>query len=144
MVVEHAVVVDRPLDEVWAVFDDPKLQLEWDDNLLTYEQIEGKGNSEGAVQQLTYKRGDGETVLTATVLERSTKKLMVTRYEGMQLPFTITSTFRAIDDDSSEWHAEIEVKLSLLTKALGAVLKGPMTEMAQNMGDGFKKYVESR
>lgn len=144
MVVEANVVIERPLDEVWAVFNDPKLQTEWNSDLLGYERVSGKGNEEGSVSRLTFKRGHGETVLTATVLESKRSAKLIAKYEGMQLPFYLTSNFSAIDDDSTEWAAEIEVKLSLMQKALGPLLKGTMTDMAQKMGDDFKAYCESR
>jgi uncharacterized protein YndB with AHSA1/START domain len=144
MVVEASVVIERPLDEVWAVFDDPEQQVDWNSDLLAHEHISGKANEKGAVSRLTFKRGDGETVLTATVLERKAPKKLAAVYEGMQLPFYLTSNFRAIDDDTTEWSAEIEVKLNLVQKALGPLLKGTMTDMAQKMGDDFKSYCESK
>jgi uncharacterized protein YndB with AHSA1/START domain len=144
MIVEKSVVIDRPLDEVWAIFDDADLQTEWNSDLLDYEPVSGEGNAKGAVSTLTFKRGDGETVLTATVLERKPPHEISAVYEGMQLPFYLSSTFSAVDDDSTEWHAEIEVKLNLMQKALGPLLKGTMSDMAEKMGNDFKAYCESR
>ena len=92
----------------------------------------------------TFKNGDSTRVLTATVLERKAPTKLVSKYEGMQLPFYLTSSFRAVDDGSTEWAAEIEVKLNLMQKALGPLLKGTMSDMARNMGDDFKAYCESR
>jgi uncharacterized protein YndB with AHSA1/START domain len=144
MVVEASVVIERPLGEVWAVFDDPDQQVDWNSDLLEYEHVSGKANQKGAVSQLTFKNGDSTRVLTATVLERNSESKLVSKYEGMQLPFYLTSNFRSVDDGSTEWAAEIEVKLSLMQKALGPLLKGTMTDMAQKMGDDFKAYCESR
>jgi hypothetical protein len=143
MVIEHSVVIERPLDEVWSIFDDPARQVEWQKDLVQYEHLSGRGNGKGSVSRLTFERDGGQTVLTATVEERTPPKRFVAVYEGMQLPFKLTSTFTALSDESSEWHAEIEVRLNLLQKALTPVLKGAMSELAQRNGDGFKRYVES-
>lgn len=144
MVVEHSVEIDRPFDEVWAIFNEPALQPEWLDMMKSFEQVKGKGNAEGAVQSVVFTRDSGDTELTVTVLKNDGAGHIVTRYEGMQLPFVLTSTFSAAGDDSTQWHAEIEVKLSLLQKALAPILSGAMRELAENMGDDFKRFVESR
>lgn len=143
MVVNESIVIDRPFDEVWAVFDDPALQPEWLEMMSSFEQVSGKGNAKGAVQRVVFERSSGETELTVTVLDHSEGRVKA-RYEGMQLPFELTSTFVEIDDDSTEWECEIDVKLSLLTKALGPVIKGSLSDLAAQMGSDFKSYVESR
>lgn len=144
MVVEHSVVIDRPFDEVWAIFNKPALQPEWLDMMKSFKQVKGKDNAKGAVQTVVFTRESGDTELTVTVLKNDGAGHIVARYEGMQLPFVLTSTFGDVGDDSTEWHAEIEVKLNLLQKALAPILGGAMRELAENMGDDFKAYVESR
>jgi len=142
MKVNESVEIDKPFDEVWAVFDEPSKQPEWLDIMKSFEQIKGEGNAKGAVQNVVFTRDSGDTELSVTILDYDPSGVVVARYEGMQLPFVLTSTFSAIDDDTTEWAAEIEVKLSLIQKALGPVLKGAMSELAQKMGSDFKKYVE--
>jgi uncharacterized membrane protein len=144
MVVEHAVKINKPIDEVWAIFDQPELQTKWHKPIKSYEHVSGKGNSRGSVARVIYARDSGDTELTVTVDERKAPTHFVATYEGMQLPFVLTSNFSAIDDDVTEWKAEIEVRLSLLQKALGPILKGAMSDLASGMGKDFKKYVESR
>jgi carbon monoxide dehydrogenase subunit G len=142
MKVDHSVKIDKPFDEVWATFDDPSHQPKWLDIMKSFKQVKGKGNAKGAVQQVVFSRDSGDTELTVTVLDYDPAGKVVARYEGMQLPFVLTSNFSAIDDDTTEWAAEIEVKLSLIQKPLGPVLKGAMSDLAEKMGSDFKKYVE--
>lgn len=142
MKVYESVEIDKPFHEVWAVFDDPSLQPEWLDIMKSFEQVKGEGNAKGAVQNVVFTRDSGDTELTVTILEYDPSGAVAARYEGMQLPFVLTSTFSVVDDDTTEWAAEIEVKLSLIQKPLGPVLKGAMSELAQKMGTDFKKYVE--
>lgn len=143
MVVTESIVIDRPFGEVWAVFDNPSLQPEWLEMMSSFEQVSGDGNSRGAVQRVIFQRSSGETELTVTVLESSEGRVKA-RYEGMQLPFELTSTFHELEDDTTEWECEIDVKLSLLTKALGPVIKGSLSDLAEQMGSDFKTYVESK
>lgn len=143
MIVDHSIIIDKPFDEVWAVFDDPSLQPKWLGMMKSFKQVKGKGNAKGAVQSVVFTRDSGDTELTVTILDHDPSGQVVARYEGMQLPFVLTSNFIELDDDSTEWTAEIEVKLSLLQKALTPVLKGAMGDLAKQMGTDFKEYVES-
>jgi uncharacterized membrane protein len=144
MVVEHSIDIDKPFDEVWAVFDDPSLQPKWLGMMTSFKQAKGNGNEKGAVQKVTFKRDSGETELTVTILKHDPSGEVVARYEGMQLPFVLTSRFNPVDEDSTEWAAEIEVKLNLIQKPLGPVLKGAMGNLAAEMGSDFKTYVEAQ
>ena len=144
MKAEHAIQIERPLDQVWALFDDPAAQADWLHMVKSFEQVKGKGNEKGAVQKVVFERSSGDTELTVTIIDRQAPDRLVARYEGMQVPFELTSSFAAVDDDTTEWHAVIDVKLSLLTKALGPVIKPAVSDLAQQMGRDFKAYVESR
>lgn len=137
MKAEHRVVIDRPIEEVWAVFDDPDAMVEWQDNLISFEEV-----SESVSLQTVRNAGINQE-LTVTLLEYEAPVLAKSRYEGAQAPFEVTNTFTAIDDGSTEWLAVMDLKLNLLTKALGPVLKPVMNELVKRNGRDFKNYVES-
>lgn len=131
-------VIDRPLDEVWAVFDDAEAMVEWQGNLVSFEEV-----SETVSLQTVRNAGINQE-LTVTLLEHEAPKFAKSRYEGAQVPFEVTNTFTAVDDGSTEWCAVMDLKLNLLTKALGPVLKPVMQELIKRNGRDFKTYVESR
>lgn len=144
MKVEHAVVIDRPIAEVWAIFDDSDLAIEWQGNLLEYAQIEGAADEVGSISLQTVKNMGVKQELTVTLLERSAPELSTSRYEGAQVPFTVVNTFSDLGEGMTEWHAELEVKLGLVQKALAPVLKPIMGELVARNGRDFKEFVESR
>lgn len=144
MKVEHTEVIDRPLAEVWEVFEDPEATVEWQGNLLEYEQVEGSPDKVGSISHQTVKNAGVTSVLTVELLERKAKKLSRSYYEGAQAPFEVTNTFKELKDGSTEWKAVMDVKLNLLTKALGPVLKPIASELVKRNGRDFKQYVESR
>ena len=45
------------------------------------------------------------------------------------MPFTVVNTFSELDDGTTEWHAQLEVRLGLVQKALAPVLKPIMGEL---------------
>lgn len=142
MKVEHVEVIDRSVDVVWAAFEDTDAMVEWQGNLLKYEQVEGSPDRPGAVSHQTVKNAGVKSVLTVTLLERNPPKMSRSRYEGAQAPFEVTNTFTAQKDGSTGWLAVMDVKLNLLTKALGPVLKPIAQELVKRNGRDFKRYVE--
>ncbi len=144
MEVEHAIVIERPLEEVWAIFDDPDLLLQWQSALVAYEQIEGDPGEDGSVSRQTIERSGREVELTVTVLDRREPEFMKMHYEGLQLPFEISNTFTSVDGNKTEWHAVIDVRLNLMQKALGPVLKGPLADLTEQNGEDFKRFAERR
>ena len=144
MEVEHSIVIERGRDEVWAAFNDPDLLLQWQDMTVAYQQISGEAGETGSVSRQTIRRSGGDSELTVTVVDRREPEFSQSKYEGMQLPFTIANTFKVVGDDRTEWHAVVDVRLNLMQKALTPVLKGALAELIEKNGVQFKEFVESR
>lgn len=144
MEIEHAVVIDRPLDEVWTAFDDPELIVEWQEALVACEQISGEPGENGSVSRQRVKRSDGEAELTVTLLSRRPPEFSKSQYEGLRLPFSISNTFKVVDDDTTEWHAVVDVRLNLMQTVLTPALKVALKDLVEQNGEDFKRFVESR
>lgn len=144
MKVEHVEVIDCPIEEVWAAFEDPDAMVEWQGNLLEHAYVEGSPDKPGAISHQTVKNAGVTTVLTVTLFERKAPKLSRSLYEGAQAPFEVTNTFKQVKDGSTEWRAVMDVKLNLLTRALSPVLKPISNELVKRNGRDFKQYLESR
>lgn len=144
MKVSHVEVIDRPVDEVFAAFEDPDAILEWQDNVLEFEQLKSAFNRKGGVARMLVKQTGMTNDVTVTVLERDAKKHRVKYgYEGAQAPFEIENTFKALGPDATEWTAVMDVKLNILTKALGPVLKPLAAQTVKSNGTNFKAYMEA-
>lgn len=143
MEIVHEVPIDSEPAAVWEVLKDPSLMPEWFGKLENFKAIKGDGTKKGDRYSVEYARDSGPLELTVEVIKVDAPHGHVHHFEGFQVPFTITSSIDE-DGDASIWTAAIEVKLSLMQKALGPVIKNYLGGLAHDMGDGFKQYVESR
>lgn len=141
MKVSHTEVIDRPVSEVWTAFESPQLFFEWQGNLLEFEQVEGDFDEEGSVAHMRVRQTGMTNNLTVTVLRRSEHRVKY-GYEGAQAPFEIANRFEDVGDGKTEWTAELEVKLNLLTRALGPVLKPIASELVKRNGRDFREFME--
>lgn len=140
-IVHRVDVVSSPAD-VWEVLRDPSLMPEWFEKLENFQALEGTGTERGDRYSVDYARDSGPLQLDVEVLRVDAPHGHVHRFEGFQVPFTINSTIEQ-DDESSIWVAAIEVRLSLVQRALGPVIKNYLDGLAHEMGSGFKSYVEN-
>lgn len=145
MRVEHTEVIEAPVADVWKAFEDPSVFQQWQTNLLEYEQLEGSFTKVGGVARMKAKQVGTTNELTVTVVERDARKRMVKyHYEGAQAPFEILNRFRALDGGGTEWTATLDVQLSLLTRALGPVLKPLANELVKGNGKNFREWCEAQ
>lgn len=143
MEVSRRVEVDRDQAAVWEVLCDPSLMPEWFGKLDNFKAVAGDGTSAGDRYTVDYVRDSGPIELRAEVLEVDAPDSHSHRFEGLPVAFTIVSELSQ-RGDATRWTATIEVKLSLVQRALGPVIKGYLDDLAGDMADGFKSYVESR
>lgn len=143
MKVERSVVIERPLEQVWAAFDDPDAMVEWQDDLLEYEQLEGEPHEIGSISRQTIKQMGVRQDLTVTLLERRPPELSTSHYEGAQAPFTAINTFEDLGDGTTEWTAVLEIKLGMLQRALELALKPLASELTKRNARSFKAYCEN-
>ena len=144
MKVEHTEVIEQPAAEFFKAFDDPAVISAWEVNVLEFEQVKGSFQKKGGVARMKVKQVGMTNDLTVTVVERDAKKHTVTyHYDGAQLPFTIANSFVDIGDDTTQWTAVLEAKLSFLTKALGLALKPLASELIKGNGRHFRTWCEA-
>lgn len=143
MKVSHTEVIEGKPADIFKAFEDPDVILAWQGSILEFEQLRGKFNRKGGVAHMKAQQVGFTSDLTVTTLERDGRKRMVRYgYEGAQAPFEILNTFTNAGDGTTEWTAELDVKLNLLTRALGPVLKPLASELVKGNGKSFRIWCE--
>ena len=121
----------------------PALMPEWFAKLGNFVAVSGDGTGAGDEYTIDYLRDGDDKELRVQVLSVDVGIGHVHRFEGLPVAFTITSELTQ-EGDGTTWVATIEVKLSLIQRTLGPVIKGYLDDLAGDMAEGFKTYVEER
>lgn len=143
MKLERSIDIAREREAVWAVLGDPALMPEWFPKLDNFEPTRGDGSAAGDGYTIDYTRNDGPIELTVAVLSVDPPNGHVHRFEGLPVAFTITSELSE-EDDGTIWTGIVEVKLSLVQRALSPVIKGYLDDLVGDLASGFKSYVEGQ
>jgi uncharacterized protein YndB with AHSA1/START domain len=142
--IDRSVVIGRAQDEVWDVLRDPSLMPQWFAKLGNFVALEGDGTAAGDRYTIDYLREDDDKELRVEVLSVDEGDGHIHRFEGLPVAFTIASVLDAQERELTTWTATIEVRLSLVQRALGPVIRGYLDDLAGDMADGFKNYLEAR
>ena len=86
-------VIDKPLDEVIALFDSTDNLKEWLEGLEKFEHIEGTPGEMGAKSRLTFKMGDKDLVMVETITSKNLPDEFTGTYEMEGVFNTIQTRF---------------------------------------------------
>lgn len=142
MKIERSVEIARDQDDVWSVLRDPALMPEWFENFSDFQTVLGDGTQVGDRYTIDYVRDSGPVQLSVEILQLDEGSGHVHLFKGLPVAFSIESTLSS-SGGSTTWLATIEVKLSLMQKALAPVIKGTLDGLADDMAESFKTYVEA-
>jgi carbon monoxide dehydrogenase subunit G len=141
--IERSVDVTREQGDVWAVLRDPALMPVWFSSLENFSAVEGDGTRAGDRYTIDYVRESGTKHLAVEVLEVDEPNGHIHLFEGLPVAFSISSRLTG-DGSATIWAATIEVRLSLVQRALGPVIKVMLDGLADDMSNSFKQYVEAK
>jgi uncharacterized protein YndB with AHSA1/START domain len=137
-------LIERDVETVWEIVDDPESQPEWQDELVEYVQVSGDPRVVGGEARMIYIVDGSERVVHATLLERVEHERVRWHLEG--LPVKIDVEQLLIDNGASETEVvtTIDAQIGLLQKPLTPVIKPLLDRAAGRLSDSLKAYAESR
>lgn len=75
------VVINKPVEEVVALFDDPDNLHEWMEGLQSFEHLEGDPGAIGSKSRLRFKMGDRDIEMIETITARNLPDEFSATYE---------------------------------------------------------------
>lgn len=142
MKAERSVEIARDLDDVWALLSDPSLMPKWFDDVGSFKAIEGDGTEEGDKYMIKYTRLAKPIDLRVKLISIEAPRLHVQRFEGLPAPFTVACQL-AEAKEIVTLDAVVEVKLSLVQRALTPVIQGYVNQIADGLATGFQGHLET-
>lgn len=141
MKANRTVEIGRGRKPVWDVLRDPSLLPIWFEGIEDFRAIEGDGSAVGDVYRINYTRFRKPVGLKVAVIETVERELLVQRFSGLPASFTIACALNG-SARRTTLDALVEVKLSLVQRALTPIVSGYVDQLAVGLADGFKTYLE--
>lgn len=138
------VEINRPIDEVIKLFNNPDNLKEWQDGFQSFEHLEGTPGTPGAKSRLLYKQGKREMELIETLKVYNLPEEMSAIYTHKHMENQMTNRFTALDDNRTRYDAYIDyVKLNgFMLKVIAFLMPGMFQKQTQKWLNQFKDFAE--
>lgn len=137
-------IINKPLEDVVAKFDNEDGLKHWMRGLQSIEHIEGDKGKAGAVSIVKFDMGKRKFEMKETILENNLPETMSMTYDAPGVHNIVVNKFKKIDESSTEYVTEQEFKFkSFAMKFFGWVMPGAFKKQSKIYMDDFKNYVEN-
>lgn len=137
------IIINKPLEEVVALFDNPDNLKKWQPELVSFQHIKGEEGQEGSQSKIVYLMGKRECVMIETVLERNLPELFSATYETDGVFNQVDNHFKAVGADQTHWTTRNEFKFtSISMKLMGFFMKKAFPKQSMKYMQQFKDFAE--
>jgi carbon monoxide dehydrogenase subunit G len=118
------IVIDSPIDDVIALFDNPDNMKEWQPGFISHEHMSGEPGQPGSKMRLKYKMGNRDIEMVETILTRNLPEEFSGTYEAKGVYNIVKNSFEATGDNKTRWVTYQEFKFSGFMKLIGWLMPG--------------------
>lgn len=140
----NEVIIQKPIDQVTALFADPSRISEWQPGFISMEQLEGEPAQVGSKVKLRYKMGKREIEMIETITVNNLPREFCGYYEAKGVKNDVNNYFEALNDSSTRYFAESEFHFSGLMKLMGWLMPTAFRKESQKVLDRFKAFCEAQ
>jgi len=135
--------INKSIDTVIALFDNPNNMSKWMEGLQSFEHISGIPGQPGAKSRLVFKMGKGEMEIVETVTTRNLPDEFSGTYEAKGVFNIVKNKFVKLSDNRTKYIAENEFKFAGFMKIMAVFMRGAFKKQSLNYLTKFKNFVEN-
>jgi carbon monoxide dehydrogenase subunit G len=137
------IAINKPIDEVIALFDDPDNMDKWMEGLQSFEHLSGTPGQPGAKSRLKFKMGSREVEMIETVTVRNLPDEFSGTYEAKGVYNVVVNRFSKISDTQTRYLTENEFQFKGFMRIIAFLMPGAFKKQSMKFLKDFKKFVES-
>lgn len=142
----NEVEINKPLEEVIRLFDNPDNLSKWMEGLQSFEHISGTPGQPGAKSKLKFKVGKREMVLIETVTVRNLPKEFTGTYESENSKGALNivrNEFVKLSPAKTKYISESEFQYKGFMAIIAVLMKGAFKKQSLKYITNFKNFAES-
>ncbi|MCA9893748.1 MAG: SRPBCC family protein [Anaerolineae bacterium] len=137
------ITIDRPRDEVIALFEDPENMKHWQPTLKSFEPISGQPGKVGSKSRLVYDMNGRDMVMTETITQQNFPESFSAVYDADNVHNVMDNHFYA-EDDKTRWVATSEFRFSGWMRLMALIMReGSFKKESMENMQRFKSFAES-
>lgn len=139
-----SITIDKPVDEVIALFDNVDNMKKWMEGLESIEHISGTPGEVGAKSRMEFKMGKREIEMIETITAKNLPEEFTTTYEAKGVFNIVKNSFEPLPDNKTKYSTEQEFQFKGFMKLIGLLMPGAFKKQSMKYLKDFKTFVESQ
>lgn len=137
-----SIIIDRPLDKVIELYDNPDNLKEWMEGLQSFEHISGTPGQVGARSKLVYKMGKRHIEMIETVTVRRLPHEFSGTYEADGVFNIVKNKFEKLSDTKTKYVTEQEFEFKGMMKYFSILMPWAFKKQSMKYLKAFKDFAE--
>ena len=134
--------INKPVEKVVELFDNPSNLKKWMEGLESFEPISGSPGQVGAKSRLKFKMGKREIEMIETVTVRNLPHEFSGTYEAKGVFNTVKNKFVALPGNRTKYVSEQEFHFKGFMKIIGKLMPGAFKKQSMKYLSAFKTFAE--
>ncbi len=138
------VKINKPIDKVVTLFDDPNNMYEWMEGLKSFEHLEGNPSEPGAKSLLKFQNGRRKIEMVETIIKNNLPEELTTTYEAKGVFNIVKNRFLPISNNETKYISEQEFQFKGFMKVIGFLMPGAFKKQSIKYLNDFKAFAEKQ
>ncbi|HRJ87241.1 MAG: SRPBCC family protein [Blastocatellia bacterium] len=136
--------IEKPIDEVVALFDNADNLYAWMEGLESFEHLSGEPGQVGAKSRLKFKMGKRDIEMIETITVRDLPDEFTGTYDAEGVFNIVKNRFEAINPTRTRYISEQEFQFTGFMKIFGWLMPGAFRKQSMKYLEAFKAFAESQ
>jgi len=136
--------INKPVEKVIELFDNPDNLPKWMEGLQSFEQISGTPGQPGAKSRLIFQMGKRRIEMVETITIRNLPHEFAGTYEAEGVFNIVTNKFIKISDTKTKYITEQEFQFKGFMKLIAFLMPGVFKKQSFKYLSNFKKFAEGQ
>lgn len=135
--------INKPVDRVVELFDNPDNLSKWMEGLQSFEHLSGTPGQPGAKSKLVFKMGKRDIEMIETVISCNLPEEFTGSYEAKGVYNIVKNSFQQINENSTRYVTEQEFRFEGFMKLIAFLMPGAFKKQCRKYLVSFKQFAES-
>ena len=137
--------IDKPLNEVVALFENRSNDKLWMEGFVEKIPIKGKEGELGAKSKVVFEMGKRKMEMVEEITEKSLPDSYVTTYTTPSVFNIVKNSFIKVDDNTTLYRTEQEFQFkTFMMKVMGFLMPGAFKKQSMKYHKAFKAFAENQ
>lgn len=138
------VEIEKPINKLVELIQDPECTLQWLEGLRSVEHISGEFRQPGAKSKVVFDSAAGRMLITETVLSNDLPNEYRIRYDGQGYVSFSNYSFEVVSENLTKFTMSQEVELKGALRLAQGLVRGKVKRQLQKSAESFKRFAENQ